>query len=440
MVEGRTFAREYRPNSLSTYVGNEKVKETLRNTFNRGIFPQVILVIGGTGLGKTTLSRIIMKEYECTNREPGKDACGVCDSCKDFDEYIRTGSTENLPDVEEINVAEQSSKSAVQDILEQRIYEPMHQSRKYYYLDEVHKANNALQSYLLKPIEEPEPHVVYILATTDPDDLLDTIKNRANLVLNIKKPTEIEVARQLGVICEREGIEYEPEAFRLIAVKSDFVFRESLNTLQQIVDGYGRCFADDVAKEFDLATDDIMFRFFDSYLRRDYLGYLSTLHEAKSTSGINGFMDSVMTFISRGIYIINGVDLEGITREEIRKYTDLFSKFRIHDLALILSRLTTISKQKNLEAELMNFIYLQNIDELSVKESHNIEVESNQNPTKPISITHSDEAKARKRALSAKEDKKVEKGRTVLAKAVEEVSILEGLEGIPMSRIIEETL
>ena len=74
MAEGKTFAREYRPNSLATYVGNEKVVSTVRNTIARGNRPQVILVEGITGSGKTTIARILMKEYECTGREKGQDA------------------------------------------------------------------------------------------------------------------------------------------------------------------------------------------------------------------------------------------------------------------------------------------------------------------------------------------------------------------------------
>ena len=86
MAEGRTFAREYRPNSLDTYVGNQKVVDTVRNTIRRGNRPQVVLVEGITGSGKTTIARILMKEYECTNRVEGHDSCGECASCKAFEE------------------------------------------------------------------------------------------------------------------------------------------------------------------------------------------------------------------------------------------------------------------------------------------------------------------------------------------------------------------
>ena len=140
MAEGKAFAREYRPNSLSTYVGNQKVVETVRNTIARGNRPKVILIEGITGSGKTTVARIIMKEYECTGRKEGEDACGVCPSCQAFDEYIRTGSTDNLPDVNEINVAQNSGKGDISEMLEDRVYLPQDGMYKYYYFDEVHKA------------------------------------------------------------------------------------------------------------------------------------------------------------------------------------------------------------------------------------------------------------------------------------------------------------
>ena len=207
-----TFARDYRPNSLASYVGNERIKETVRNTIARGGRPQVIIIDGFTGSGKTTIARILMKEYECTGRKEGEDACGVCESCRNFNEYIRTGVLDDLPDIKEINVAENSGKGDVVEILEERVFPPQYGNYKYYYFDEVHKASDALQNYLLKPIEEPEEHVVYILATTEIDKLLPTIRNRANLVLKVKKATEKDISSLMGTICKREDIPFEEEA------------------------------------------------------------------------------------------------------------------------------------------------------------------------------------------------------------------------------------
>lgn len=426
-MEDKTFARYYRPDSLATYVGNEKVKRTLQNTLSKGKRPQVILIKGFTGSGKTTLSRIIMRLYECTGRKDDEDVCGVCESCRDYEEYIRTGNAENLPDVKEINVAETSGKGEVVDILEDRLYPPQYGKFKYFYLDEVHKATDALQSYLLKPIEEPEEYVVYILATTDPEKLLPTIKNRANLVLDIQKATERDIAKLLGTICLKEDIKFEEEAFRLIASRADFIIRESLNYLQQVVNSHGVCTADAVSEEFDMVTDQVIYEFFNAYIQRDYGRYLMVLHRVKTRMSLKSFLLSLQNFVIRGIYIANGVKIEGLHPKEIHDYSTLFNKFDIVQLSLLLSRLLTLDTG-NLEANLLNFMYRQNLeDDLVEKYSIDSSVEVEFSPT--------EEVKTRNLAKETSRKEAEQRGIEALSASVESVSLLENLGNFQVQKV-----
>lgn len=434
MAEGKAFAREYRPNSLSTYVGNQKVVETVRNTIARGNRPKVILIEGITGSGKTTVARIIMKEYECTGRKEGEDACGVCPSCQAFDEYIRTGSTDNLPDVNEINVAQNSGKGDISEMLEDRVYLPQDGMYKYYYFDEVHKASDGLQNYLLKPLEEPEEHVVYILATTDVDKLVPPIRNRATMVLKIKKASERDIAKLLGTICKKEEVPFEDEAFRMIATRADYVIRESLNYLQQVVDAYGSCTAKNVAHEFDMVTDKVLFDFYRAYIQRDYMGYMSIMHQIKTTMEFSSFLQMLRTFTIRGIYVLNGIDLEGMHKKEIRKFSELFSKFDVVQLSLLLSRLLSLG-DGNIEANLLNFMYRQNLED-AIAETYSVSEELQVSPKEvKSSVSHKDEQRERNKNLEVRREDAELQGQQLLAKETEGVQLLDMLSGFPVQSV-----
>ena len=434
MAEGKAFAREYRPNSLSTYVGNQKVVETVRNTIARGNRPKVILIEGITGSGKTTVARIIMKEYECTGRKEGEDACGVCPSCQAFDEYIRTGNTDSLPDVNEINVAQNSGKGDISEMLEDRVYLPQDGMYKYYYFDEVHKASDGLQNYLLKPLEEPEEHVVYILATTDVDKLVPPIRNRATMVLKIKKASEQDIAKLLGTICKKEEVPFEDEAFRMIATRADYVIRESLNYLQQVVDAYGSCTAKNVAHEFDMVTDKVLFDFYRAYIQRDYMGYMSIMHQIKTTMEFSSFLQMLRTFTIRGIYVLNGIDLEGMHKKEIRKFSELFSKFDVVQLSLLLSRLLSLGNG-NIEANLLNFMYRQNLED-AIAETYSVSEELQVSPKEvKSSVSHKDEQRERNKNLEVRREKAELRGQQILAKETEGVQLLDMLSGFPVQNV-----
>lgn len=356
MSETLSFARKYRPTSVDSYIGNTEVKETVMR-YLRTSRPQSILITGNSGCGKTTMGRIIEKEYLCEDRDEETGACGHCMMCEAMDEYISTGVFENIPDVYEIDAAESSSKSNIDSVLSTIDYPSMAGGWKIYLFDEVHKLSQAAMSRILKVLEEPPENVLMILCTTNPEQLLDTIKNRCQLKLAVSKPTTSELTSLLKRVCLNESKDYDLAGLRMLASRADFVIRDSLNFLETVLATRGNATAASVSEQYKQVSDKIIFDFYKAYLEKDYLEYVRIMYEIKTKFGFPEFLTQLTTFTLRGIYILNSVNVEGLSTEEISSYSDLFKKFSIEDISYVLSSLKRMSLG-DIETNLMAFIYV----------------------------------------------------------------------------------
>lgn len=355
MVEGLGFARKYRSNNFKDYIGNQDLKDTVMRYLRRSR-PQSILITGPSGCGKTTMGRIIEKEYLCEDRDEETGACGECLMCQEMDNYIKTGVFDNIPDVYEIDATESSSKSNIDSVLSTIDYPASAGGWKIYLFDEVHKLSDSAMSRLLKVLEEPPENVLMILCTTNPEQLLDTIKNRCQLKLVVTKPTTTELTSLLKRICLDEEKDYDLAGLRMIASRADFVIRDSLNFLETVLTTRGDATAASVSEQYKQVSDKIVFDFYEAYLEKDYLGYTHIMYEIKTKFGFPEFMTSLSAFTLRGIYIINGVNVEGLSAEELTSYSNLFRQFKIEDISYILSSLKKMSLG-DIETNLMAFIY-----------------------------------------------------------------------------------
>ena len=408
MNEDLSFARKYRPSTLEGYIGNEKLKETVKSIMASGKKPQSILLTGNTGCGKTTIARIIESWYICEN--PGEDGspCGECLTCCSMKDYIENGNAEMLPDIKEIDVTDKGGKGDMDALIEEIEYPAFGGGWKIYLLDECHAMTMAAATRLLKIVEEPPEKVLVIFCTTDPQKMLETLKNRCQLKLKVVKPNTTELCGLLKRVCASVGKDYDLQGLRMICSRADYVIRDSLNYLEQVINTRGEATGVAVSEEFLEISDNLILDFYTAYINKNYLEYINIMYKIKTTYDFGLFLQSLTNFTTRGIYILNNVNVEGLSEVEIASYLGIFSKFSMEDIAYILSSLKKMS-YGDIEANLMSFIYT--VSEVK-EETPKVVIPS------PEVV---DESKFRNDNLKALELSKLKEGQASLSSSLEEV-------------------
>jgi DNA polymerase III subunit gamma/tau len=236
----QVLARKYRPQRFSDVIGQEHVTRTLRNAIEQGRTAHGYIFSGHRGIGKTTVARILAMALNCRSAErPVPEPCGRCESCTE----IRAG---NSVDVIEIDAATNRGIDEIRELREAARYRPARDRFKIYILDEAHQITDAAFNALLKTLEEPPPHVVFMLATTQPEDIPQTIRSRCQH-FSFRAVRFDEIVRQLRELSSREGISADEEALALLAEAGDGSMRDALSVLDQaIASSEGRLSAESV--------------------------------------------------------------------------------------------------------------------------------------------------------------------------------------------------
>ena len=301
------YHRRYRPTNIKNYIGNEKIKKNILNTLANKNRPQVVLLYGDSGCGKTSFARLLAKEYSCTDRNELTGACGVCSYCKIVDDYIITGDTSMLLNIREVNVSDQSGKNDFTDIIAEINTPSFGDSWKIFIFDECHKASDGLQNALLKIVEEPPEKVLLIFCTTNPEKMLDTLKNRCQLKLHIQKPTMQELYALLKYICDKEDISYDKKGLEFVANRSDLTIRTALQSLEQVVNVADGAELEKVMEVLDAVANINLVKFFKALKQKDVFQFVSNLMSIKEKMELNVFLTDLKNFVRRGIYVINGL-------------------------------------------------------------------------------------------------------------------------------------
>ncbi len=219
------MARKWRPKNFEEMVGQDHIAQTIRNAIEGKRISHAYLFTGTRGVGKTTSARILAKALNC-GKGPTPIPCDVCDNCK----AVNAG---NSMDVLEIDGASNNSVDNIRDLREQVKYAPMHGTYKIYVIDEVHMLSKSAFNALLKTLEEPPPHVIFIFATTEAGKLPHTILSRVQR-FDFKRISEANIRERLEYICSQEAIRPEREALEAIARKADGSMRDALSLFDQV--------------------------------------------------------------------------------------------------------------------------------------------------------------------------------------------------------------
>jgi len=344
-----SFDRKYRPNTLMRYVGNDKMKKTALATLAKEPRPQTGLLWGNTGCGKTTFARLLAKEYMCENRDVVSGACGTCANCMAIDEYIATGHTDMLSGIMEANLTDDNGKKDVDLILSDMEIPPYGDAWKVYILDECQGLSQQAQARFLKILEEPPENILILFCTTNPEQLLDTIKNRCQLRLHINKPTVANLAGLLKSVCQTEGADYDIKGLNFIANHSGLVIRNALKDLENILAEQDKATYECVTQVFDEVADTVIISFMEKLMvaditKRDIMGYTKIIYDIKTTTGLPNFVDSLIEFVKKGVYVINNIVLDGVSDGELLAYRRIFSNFTVEQLAVLLTKVTELTK------------------------------------------------------------------------------------------------
>src|ERR1035441_10092608 len=224
----QVLARKYRPQKFSDVIGQEHVTRTLQNAIAQERIAHGYIFSGHRGIGKTTVARILAMAVNCRSAEkPVTEPCGICDSCTE----IRAG---NAVDVIEIDAATNRGIDEIRELREAARYRPARDRFKIYILDEAHQITDAAFNALLKTLEEPPGHVIFMMATTQPEDIPQTIRSRCQH-FSFRAVKFEDIMAQLRDIVTKEKIPADEDALALLAEAGDGSMRDALSILDQAI-------------------------------------------------------------------------------------------------------------------------------------------------------------------------------------------------------------
>ncbi|HBH60811.1 MAG TPA: DNA polymerase III subunit gamma/tau [Nitrospiraceae bacterium] len=340
------LARKWRPQRFDDLVGQESVVKTFKNALSSGKIVHAYLFSGPRGVGKTTSARLLAKALNCTQLSEN-EPCGQCVSCK----AITAGSS---VDVIEIDGASNTGVDAVRELRETVKYAPSGSKYKIYIIDEVHMLSTPAFNALLKTLEEPPPHVIFIFATTEPKKILPTILSRCQHHA-FRRMTKGRIKEQLNKITSAEKINIQEAALDMIAKAADGSMRDALTLLDQAYSFSNDITAEELQGLLGLPETEIVTNLCGTILSGDISRTLSIIKELTDRGSDLRQLTRELVENFRNIAIVKVTeDAEGLlefTQEEVQKLKLHASAVSIEQLTLLLTELL------RLEGEVRNAVH-----------------------------------------------------------------------------------
>jgi DNA polymerase-3 subunit gamma/tau len=268
------FYRKWRPQTLSEVVGQQPVTQTLRHAVESEKIAHAYLFCGPRGTGKTSTARILAKAVNCPS-QAGGEPCNACDMCRSITEG-------RALDVVEIDAASNRGIDEIRSLRERVNYAPSLARYKVYIIDEVHMLTEAACNALLKTLEEPPPHIIFVLATTEAHKVIATIISRCQR-FNFHRLRQTEIIDKLKLICKKEGIQIELSALELVARAATGSLRDAENILQQMIAYYGNQIKlDQIQAELGISRDSRVRQLAQCVVTRDVTAGLRIINNLNS--------------------------------------------------------------------------------------------------------------------------------------------------------------
>ncbi|HSQ43208.1 MAG TPA: DNA polymerase III subunit gamma/tau [Fibrobacteraceae bacterium] len=311
------MARKWRPMKFADLVGQEHIAQTFRNAIEGNRLHHAFLFTGTRGVGKTTSARILARTLNCTGGNP-LEPCGQCPSCKD----IATG---NPMDIIEIDAASHTGVDDMREILEQTRYTPMIGRFKVFVVDEVHMLSKSAFNALLKTLEEPPPHVIFIFATTEANKVPQTILSRVQR-FDFKRIGSKQIAERLHFICTQENIQEDPAALAIIADKADGSMRDALTYFDQVYAFSGAQFTEEAVRQvLGVPPESLFFELVTAIFSHDQKTCFEVVDKACSIGiELPVFLDGLARFLRNLLY----ARVSGMSAEQLEIAETSFQQFQ----------------------------------------------------------------------------------------------------------------
>ena len=352
-MAGMAYTRIYRPKSLSEYMG-EEVKRKIVNRFSdENNFPQTTLLYGPRGTGKTSLARLITKECLCLNRQDGH-SCGVCDMCVSIDdELIDAEFGAETLGVKEVNVGSDGGKADIESIIEEMLEQPTYGYKYHVFiLDECHMMTKAAQNALLKVLEEPPKHLCIILATTEPDKLLGTIRDRCQLRIKMKPATVKDITDKLVDICKKENITTSIEALRVIVNSCKRNPRDSIMTLENVAKNFSKqCTVKNVLAEIGAIDTEVYVKYIACANGNDPIADTMAFCNELEQNGTEykDFLSGLTGFVLNCMKVRFGIGIEDMPTEYASAAKSLFGTYDTPDIDCLLQIIEYANRQISMD-------------------------------------------------------------------------------------------